>query len=99
MSSLYIVYSPLTPPRIKTCADCKYYISISNKCSKFVYLNIVTAEKVLLDAKVMRQETSFCGFGGVHFEYNPKTRINHRDQHDQPPLDLPYENYEPTVVD
>lgn len=99
-SSLYVVKTNLMS-RIKTCADCKYYVSSNRKCAKFVYINIVTAERVLLDAKVMRSETSFCGFGAVHYEYNSKKNstntmaITNDLNKSLDPLDLSCENCEP----
>lgn len=102
-SSLYVVHSPYVP-KVKTCSDCKYYVNNTQKCSKFVYMNIVTAEKVYLDAKIMRAETSFCGFGGVHYEYDPKKHQhmhdkNMHDKKNEKVSDLTFENYEPTAVD
>jgi len=89
-SSLYVVKSNLIP-RVKICSDCKYYSSVTQKCAKFVYINIITAERVLLDAKIMRSETSFCGFGAVHYEYNPKKYNNKKNNNQNEsidPLDL-----------
>ncbi len=97
MSSLYVVRSNLMP-RIKTCSDCKYYVSTNNKCAKFVYIDIVTADRVLLDAKLMRSETSFCGFGAVHYEHKPKKLTDNQNK-SLDPLDLSFENYDPTAVD
>ncbi len=99
MSSLYVVYSKHTP-RVKTCADCKYFVPQNRKCSKFQFIDIVTAEKVVLDAKIMRSETSFCGFGGVHYEYDPKkSHIHNPIIQEQFTPDNVFENYEPTAVD
>lgn len=73
MSSLYVLQSQVRP-RIKTCADCKHYVNNTQKCSKFVYMNVVTAEKVYLDASVMRTDPSLCGMGAIHYEYDPNKK-------------------------
>ncbi len=99
MSSLYVVYAK-NMPRVKTCADCKYFVPQNRKCSKFHFVDIVTAEKVVLDAKIMRSETSFCGFGGVHYEYDPKkSYMNNQVIKETFTRDNVFENYEPTAVD
>jgi hypothetical protein len=52
------------------CANCKFYIPINNKCSKFGEINIITNECRYEDAIIVRMDENKCGEDAVFFKQN-----------------------------
>ena len=54
----------------KICANCKFFISNQNKCSKFGDMDIITGKYNYEDAIIVRNDDAKCGEDAILFEKN-----------------------------
>jgi len=54
----------------KICADCKFFISNKNECSKFGDLDIITGKYKYEPAFQVRNDEGKCGEDGIFFKKN-----------------------------
>jgi hypothetical protein len=54
----------------KICADCKFFISNKNKCSKFGDVDIITGISYYEDAIKVRNDDNKCGEDAIFFKKN-----------------------------
>jgi hypothetical protein len=52
------------------CANCKYFIPINNKCSKFGEINIITNDYMYEEALIVRNNDDKCGEDAIFFKEN-----------------------------
>lgn len=55
---------------IKICANCKFFISNKNKCSKFGNINIITGKYNYEDAIEVRNNYDKCGEDAIFYKKN-----------------------------
>lgn len=63
---LYLIQNHNT----KICANCKFFISNENKCSKFGDLDIITGKYNYEDANIVRKDNYKCGEDAIFFKKN-----------------------------
>lgn len=54
----------------KICANCKFFISNKNQCSKFGDLDIITGKYNYEDAVIVRKEDEKCGADAIFYKKN-----------------------------
>ena len=63
---LYYIQSQNKP----ICANCKFFISNNNECSKFGDLNLITGEHIYETAASVRNDSDKCSEDAIFFEQN-----------------------------
>jgi hypothetical protein len=65
-TELYFIQNKNKP----ICANCKFFISNKNECSKFGDINIITGEHTYETAISVRNDEDKCGIYGIFFKKN-----------------------------
>lgn len=60
----------------KICANCKFFISNENKCSKFGVIDIITGKFNYEEAIIVRKDEEKCGDDAIFFKKNYFTFIS-----------------------